>query len=74
MVLFEAGSLMSYFGLLDWIFIIYFIIFKLTVFAYMCIYHNDDEADLKLPKTVVVAYETIQSSIFNMVREHTFHA
>jgi len=30
---------------LDWIFIIYFVIFKLTVLAYMCTDHNGTGAD-----------------------------
>jgi len=33
---------MNYFGLSDWIFIIYFVIFKLKMFAYTCINHNGD--------------------------------
>jgi len=32
-----SKSVMSYFGLFDWIFFLYFVIFKLKVFAYTCI-------------------------------------
>ena len=32
-MLFHASSVMRYFGLLDWMFIIYFVIFKLKVFV-----------------------------------------
>jgi len=37
---------------LDFNFITYFLTFKLKVLAYMCINHNGDGADLKLPKFV----------------------
>jgi len=40
--------LTSYFELFDWIFIIYFVNFKLKVLAYMCINDNGDEANQKL--------------------------
>jgi len=38
-MLLQARSVMSYFGLIAWIAIIYFVIFKLKVFAYT--YVND---------------------------------
>jgi len=45
------------FGLFDWIFIIYFVIFKLKVFAYKCINHNGNGADQTLPETIVLTSE-----------------
>jgi len=52
---------MSYFGSVDWIFVIYFVIFELKVFVYTFINHdNDDGADRNLPKTVLVMPETIR--------------
>jgi len=36
---------MSYFGLFDRIFINCFVVFKLKVFAYVCINHDGDGAD-----------------------------
>ena len=39
-ILFQARNVMSYFGLFDWTFIIYFVIFRLKVFVYTCIKRN----------------------------------
>jgi len=41
-MLFQLRSMMSYF---DWIFSIYFVIFKLKTFAYNCINHDSDGAE-----------------------------
>jgi len=37
--------MISYFGLFDWIFIIYFFVFKLKLFAYAYVNHNGDTVD-----------------------------
>jgi len=44
-ILFHARIVMSYFRLFDWIFIIYFVIFTLKVYAYMCVSRRCNRAD-----------------------------